>query len=393
MVDNVGGKLMSIYVVLRPFKLLLFKILPHRIFLLIEKLAVIMVSYFTSNNIKYKLFRYPVVMYFFRRYFYPELLGIFLTTRCNLRCLICRRENFSGEDMKFEEIHKLEKQIKYASYINLTGWGECFLYPRFEEIIHYIFSVNKKKRIIQITSNGTLLSKSIGNLLKGRLSYFEISLNAATSETYKRDMKYGNFEKTIVNIQDFMSGLDDADRKYVILHFVAYVDNYKEIPEFVRLANNLGIEHITVGHYLIGTTEHLDKGLFNIKDEYNKIISDAHKSALELGIDFSARRFFSETPVSEQTCTDPYRAIFIHPNGEIQSPCCFAGKYSMGNVYESSFNEVWFGGKYSMLRDKRYLPACKQCTPFIVFDDLRAHFDGHFKQRKDFTSIINGLSR
>lgn len=393
---------MCVFVVLRPFKLFLKKILPLRNFLWIEKKAVFVVSkmavwmvlYGTvKNSIKYKLFDYPVITNVFKRYFYPDILCIFLTTRCNLRCFICRREDFTGEDMDFENIYKLEKQIKYSYYIDLTGWGECFLYPRFEEILQYIYSINKKKRIIQIISNGTLLSENIGNLLKGRLNYFAISLNAATAETYNRDMKYGDFEKTIANIKSFMSGLDADDRKLIILHFVAHVDNYLEIPEFVRLANGLEIGHVTIGNYLIGTTEHLEKGLFNIKDDYNNKVSEAQKIAHGLGVDFIARQFYSETPTSEQKCTEPYRAIFIHPDGEIPSPCCYAGKYLMGNVFESSFDEVWFGKKYSMLRKKRHLAACQHCTPFVVIDDLHAHFDGHFKQRPDFDSIINGLGR
>lgn len=382
----------NINVVLRPFKLFLEKVLPPGLFLRIEKIAVLCVSYCTMNSdSKYRLFGYPLITKIFKRYFYPELLCIFLTTRCNLRCLICRREDFSGEDMKFENIYKLEKQIKHSSYINLTGWGECFLYPRLAEILTYILTVNKKKRIIQITTNGTLLSENIAMLLRGRLNYFEISLNAATIETYNRDMKFGDFEKTIKNIRNFMSYLDEDDIKGVILHFVAHVDNYLEIPEFVRLAKSLNVRRVTIGQYLIGTTEHLGKGLFNIKDDYNRKLEEANKIACELGVNFSARPFFCEIPTSAQKCTDPYRAIFINPDGEVPAPCCFAGKYSMGNVYESSFDDVWFGKKYIMLREKRHLIACQHCTPFIVIDDLRAHFDGHFKQRPDFNSIIKEL--
>jgi len=66
---------------------------------------------------------------FIRRYKYPRIVYIFLTTRCNLRCFICRRENFKSEELEFNNILKLEKAIRYADTIDLTGWGECLIYP------------------------------------------------------------------------------------------------------------------------------------------------------------------------------------------------------------------------------------------------------------------------
>ena len=143
------------------------------------------------------------------KYQYPRRLTISLTTRCNLQCFICRREGFKGEHLEFENIYKLEKAIKYARTINLTGWGEPLLYPRFEDVLDYIYSLNRKKNLIQLTTNGTKLSEYVAELLEGRLESLTISLNAATAETYNKQMRYGDFEKTLAAIRRFLSRLEE----------------------------------------------------------------------------------------------------------------------------------------------------------------------------------------
>jgi hypothetical protein len=46
---------------------------------------------------------------FFGRWQYPKVLSIFLTTRCNLRCFICRRESVPGTDLNYENLRKLRE--------------------------------------------------------------------------------------------------------------------------------------------------------------------------------------------------------------------------------------------------------------------------------------------
>ncbi|MDH4129873.1 MAG: radical SAM protein, partial [Spirochaetota bacterium] len=135
---------------------------------------------------------------------YPELVSIFLTTKCNLKCFICRPDGFSGENLKLENLYKLKNAIHYAKIIELTGWGEAFIYKDLEKVLKYIYSVNNKD-IIRITTNGTKLSKKWAELLSGHLYSLNISLNAATKETYESQMIGGNFEKTIANIESFTS--------------------------------------------------------------------------------------------------------------------------------------------------------------------------------------------
>jgi len=314
---------------------------------------------------------------------YPSQLSIFLTTRCNLRCFVCNREGHKGEDLRFENIYKLENAIKNARKVDLTGWGECFLYPRFDDVLNYIYSLNPSDNLIFITTNGTRLSEHIAGLLGGHLNSFIISLNAATPETYNRDMKNGNFETTLSAVRAFLSGLEQKDRRKVKLHFVAHAENFGEIPDFVVLANKLGVAAVSVGNYLISRAKRFRYSLLHVKEEYNMTVDRARDLGGRLGVTVAARKFFTEEERSIEECRSPFDECFIQINGDV-SPCCFSGSYYMGNVYETSFEDVWFGKEYCKLRKKRYLPACQKCVPFIPFDSYSAHFAAAFKETEDF---------
>jgi MoaA/NifB/PqqE/SkfB family radical SAM enzyme len=323
----------------------------------------------------------------FQRYQYPSTIYISLTSRCNLRCFICRREGFQGEDLEFENIHKLEKAIRYASTINLTSWGEVFLYPRFEEVLAYIYSINPNE-VISITTNGTRLSHRIARLLSGHLQRLVISLNAATPETYNRDMKYGDFETTLSAIRSFLSGLDKKDWCKLALHFVAHTKNCFEMSDYVVLAKNLGIPAVSFGQYFAGNVEHSRHTLLHVKEEYNAVVERTRALGEKLGVRVFALKFrlSLQKKQSSQKCLAPFRECNISPNGETQV-CCFAGDYSAGNLFETSFEEVWFGEAYRKLRKKRYLAACSRCWPLLCLDDYRSHFTEHFKARREFSEI------
>jgi MoaA/NifB/PqqE/SkfB family radical SAM enzyme len=180
-----------------------------------------------------------------------------------------------------------------------------------------------------------------------------------------------------------MEALSKHDRKSIKLHFVAHTRNYHEIPQFVLLAGSLGIGMVSVGQYLISTDDHVCHSLLNIRKEYNEIIDAAQDLAAKQRIIFDARRFFSEKKRPNKECISPFDECFIDIEGNL-TPCCFSGGYSMGNVYQEGFDNVWFGARYKKLRKSRHLERCRDCAPLIPFDEYNAHFTAHYKQTDEF---------
>ncbi len=93
----------------------------------------------------------------FSRVTYSGELFIFLTTRCNIRCLICRREDHKPIDLDLADLYKLKKLVRHASVIDLIGWGEPFTYRQLDSVLDFIFENSSKPAVLRMITNGTLL--------------------------------------------------------------------------------------------------------------------------------------------------------------------------------------------------------------------------------------------
>lgn len=304
---------------------------------------------------------------------YPKHLSISLTTYCNLRCRFCDREEFNASYMSLENLKKLNKPIRHAKQIDLTGWGEAILYKHYKQCVKYIFDINKNKQIIAQTSNGSL-SNRYADILKGRIKRFVISLNSSTKQTYEREMVGGKFNKTLNNISYFINNIDETDRKNVKLHFVTYTENYKEMPGFIKLASELGIPTVSFGQMMSNNPEENKFTLLNIKSEYNDVLEDVEEVSKKYHIEVFYRRFGENLGLNQNNCTAPFDELFVRTNGEI-SPCCYFGDVSFGNVFDNNFDDIWFSnsGILGKLRENRNFAECQVCAPFHEFDNEFIH--------------------
>lgn len=320
---------------------------------------------------------------------YPHFLSLCLTTRCNLSCFICRRENFKGTDVAFDDFVKLADAIRHAYVIDVTGWGEATTYPFFFEVVEFIIERNPKA-MIRLTTNGTRLTPKIAHALSGHIDRIIISLNAAREETYYAQVSYGrvtnhSFEKTLDAIRGFMADLHTNDRERLTLHFVAHTGNFREIPEFVRMAANLGITVVSVGNYMVSIPDHAKYVLLHVRDEYDRIIEQALREAETKGISLYARTFSEPPPLPSSRCFEPFSSCYVTIGGDV-SPCCFAGDHSMGNVFSESFESVWFGNAYKALRRHRHLPQCRTCMVHIPFENLASHLSPFIIENLDINA-------
>ena len=353
----------------------------------------------------------------------PHKITVALTDRCNLKCFICTREEFEGQlgskgnNLSLENLYSMESSLRDAQIIQLTGFGETFLHPNLGEALDYIYSINPREDLIEFVSNGTLLSRAWGEKLDKRLNNLAISLNAALPETYKRDMypylfRYTResapkayrgkqfaednnrerpcqFERTVGNIADFMSGLSEQSARRVALHYVVHRDNIDEMPEFVRLAKNLGISLINFTHYMVNRVENIEFSVYFQKERYNAAVDGAVALGKELGVTVNARQFFKEEIKQfdpERDCRWPHEQAIVFTPGQT-TPCCHIGDVSMGNAFEQGFDAVWNGKPYRKLRRERWMNTCQNCTMFQTFDDWKAHFHPVVKESPRFEEL------
>jgi MoaA/NifB/PqqE/SkfB family radical SAM enzyme len=357
---------------------------------------------------------------------YPRKLTVALTDKCNLKCFICTREEFEvstdsyGSHMPIEHLYTLENPIRNAEVLQITGFGETFLYPHLEEALDYIYSINPREDLIYMISNGTLLSEKWGRKLDRKLNYLAISLNASNPESYRRDMypyiyrytretapkaysgkmfkedrkreRSCEFERTLDRIRDFMSALSPQSQENVGLHFVVTSENFREMKQFLHVAKSVGVSRVEFNPYMVSRAENIDYSIFFHKEDYNAEIDEALKLAGELGIKVITRKFFEEKPRAfnrAEDCNWPFDESIVFTPGNVAA-CCFTGFDFMDNAFEEgkSFDDIWFGQKYARLRRERWLDPCQNCNLSHTFDDWQTHFHAVVKMTPRYADIV-----
>ena len=297
---------------------------------------------------------------------YPFVVQIYLESICNMDCFFClykgRDDIPPGFDIKM--LDKMDKAISKARYIPISSCGEPLLSSNLEAVLKKIYSLNNNSRLIAIVTNGSLLSPHIAGLLKGHLADLSISINAACASVYRTEMS-GEFNATINAVQSYMGAITDEDKPKVGIHFVAHKGNIGEIPYMIDLASSLGISRVRVDQFQINSQTYEHLSLLHCKEEYNAMVSEAAAIAKRKGIYFFARRFGSEREVVR--CFAPWVECHVWADGRI-TQCCYNGSWFIGNLYEKSFEDIWF---YS--GDKKFARQCLSCPKILPFDDKRVH--------------------
>jgi MoaA/NifB/PqqE/SkfB family radical SAM enzyme len=309
---------------------------------------------------------------------YPFVLQINLDSVCNIQCFFCAYEGREGKpDFNVKNLDKLDKAIRQAKYISLSAWGDPCCSRNLFVVLDKIFSLNAATNLIAIVTNGTRLSSDLADKLTGHLGSLTISLNAATKQTYERDMVRARWDSTLAQAKNFTGALNPEDRSKVNLHMVAHSQNYHEIPELIFVAKYLGISSVRVDQFTANLKEFLPLRLTNFKAEYNQAVDKASGVAQSEGISFTARKFGVETKT--QDCLSPWSECHVWADGRV-APCDCNGTLFLGNAYESSFEDVWFGKAYRDFRNHG-AAQCKTCPKILPFDDERGHVSPYLTER------------
>lgn len=173
---------------------------------------------------------------------------------CNFRCPSCRTDLVNNN--KHHVIRPINDQIVskikhlvidqiQSQPVEIT-WcgGEPFISDVYSELMEYILSTGKQNIRHVIQTNGSYLkakSETLNKLLP-TLDTLRISFDAATEETYKKIRVNGQWNQLLENIQWLQDLIQQNQYPLKITaDFVVQLDNYKEIPAFIKLCENLGI--------------------------------------------------------------------------------------------------------------------------------------------------------
>ena len=304
---------------------------------------------------------------------HPTGIEIEMTNRCNLACIQCLRslglKPYKLGDIDFENYKKILAEFPYAMNISLNGFGEPMMYKNFFEVVAY----TRRERPwckIGIYTNGMLIDdEKAHKVMDCGLTELNISIDAATPDTYRRVRRGGKLPILHDNIRRLVRVKQETGARFPMLglNYVMLNENEGELVPFIEQAAEFGVDFVNCITYA-----GYDWGFKNKRTEvsYKKELETARKRMDDLGV--RCKSF----PSDDLGWSDPKRPFAcdffwgenfrVTYDGNITLGCCtpFKETYSYGNLLEQPFSEIWNNEYFRKNREmaKRGVAPTKTCA-------------------------------
>jgi len=160
---------------------------------------------------------------------------------CNVACITCRNNIIKNDEKSLEALHAIEAPIleacKTAKLFYTSGNGDPFGSVYAKNLIKKVAEINPEIKFY-IHTNGILCTEKMCEELKikDRIQNVIFSIHASCKETYDKIVRYGNFDRVLENLEWISELKRKGQVKTFIMAFVVHKLNYKDMPDFVRLA-------------------------------------------------------------------------------------------------------------------------------------------------------------
>lgn len=294
---------------------------------------------------------------------YPLNLDMEPTNLCNLKCPMCPRtlalkqdKNSlgPGEVMPFSMYKKVLDEVSdengcnvYA--IKLTHRGEPLINPELPKMIAYA----KEKGAIDVmtNTNATILNAKLSEeILDAGIDRMLFSFDAASKEKFEAIRIGAVYEEVLENIKEFVA-LRNKKKAWNTLVRVTMVMNDETLDE-------------------IEAYKKLFTGVADVIS-FNRVVKEPQfVSECEVEIDGKVKNINH----CMFACSQHWQRLVINSDGNVEV-CCpnFKEDYVIGNVKDSSIEELWHCDKLNTIRELHKkgewhkIPMCKKCNvPWMV---------------------------
>ena len=322
----------------------------------------------------------------------PEGVGIGAHYSCNAKCVFClggKHRVFSLQRYKDFFEQKMGHVISRARYLNLCGFGELLLMPGIEEFIDYVNNRIPAVNKIYTTNGIALMNNEVLALLTKSESAVEVSLHASNSRLHKLLTRTDSFEQIRGQIRRLVSLREKSGRPTVSLIFLINTLNIEDLPDFVGLAADLGVDEIICNYMTVFNHAHLKLSCFFKQEVTAATLYKAQEAARRLNMPIRLPPIFGADirESKRRICSDPWKYFYVENEGSVL-PCCFAGDH-VGYLDGADFETIWNGAYYRELRDSlsKNQPNewCKYCYKYDSnnVNDIRSHISSrpNFKDK------------
>lgn len=263
----------------------------------------------------------------------PIELSIELTSRCNLKCVMCPRDDDAPRglgNMRMGTFRRIiDEASEYLEFTFLHLAGEPLLHPQFPEFIDYAES---KGVTTGLSTNATILdSERRKSLIASNLAYLVISIDATDSKTYEKVRGAKSFDKVVQNTEAFLAEKKRAGRgPHTIVQMICMKENRHQGKAFSRRWKRLGADAVRL------------KRFFNFAGN----VEDRSGGATG---NVSANNQNGERP----PCFLPWRQLAFYYDGTAVA-CChdFLHQSELGNIHQHGLRDIWNSESMVALREK-----------------------------------------
>lgn len=272
------------------------------------------------------------------------------TNGCNYRCHFCPRETKDLVVMSTSVFDSILARVhRHASSVQLSCAWEYSIAGNAHEIVATLGRYHIPHTTIY--TNGARLPVSLATaLIDARLNDLVFSIGEARKETYEKLRVGGSFERVLSNIRTLrdLRRSSGAQLPRLCANLTLTTSNLAELPDFVDLAHEIGLEEIRGRHLILQNSRDLDDEVIHDHEEANRLLQQARQSALELGLEFNVPGYSEHQPAKD--CRAAWSQLYISSNGDV-SVCPRIHRHApIGTFCDQTLREILEGAPLAELR-------------------------------------------
>ena len=188
---------------------------------------------------------------------YPAKLFVEVTTRCNLQCGMCVKQNGTGGipegSMSAETFERIVPAFPHLDSLVLNGIGESLLHPQLEKFISRARTLLPKNAWVGFQSNGMALTEErAASLVDAGLDRVCISLDTVSDDSFRSIRSGGEMRGVVAAFKSLNKARSRPGGRdlSIGIEFVLMRSNLADLPSAVRWAGKEGASFAIVTQLL-----------------------------------------------------------------------------------------------------------------------------------------------
>lgn len=301
---------------------------------------------------------------------YPRALFIELTRTCNLHCPMCRSADVqnTGKQMSRSLFDRIASEIfPYAELVDLRGWGESLILPQFPNLAR---KTARQGCDVRIVSNMSFQRDEVLELLSDLRAYVGISIDSADPELLNELRGGADLERIRSNCKKLASLYErHGSSSRLNLYVTCQRPALSDLEDLIDFADDVGIRDVRLAP--VRLEDDNPACLSHVPQEVRAMLDRVRGRAERLGVNVSltASLFEGQRPNrSNHACSHPWYYCTITYDGRVGFCDHLNGpegdRYTMGDLSESSFREIWNCKEWVDLREEHLGPR-RESAPYF----------------------------